>query len=112
MRITVDKYDELVEKTEKRMSEIDDELVALSQDFNGSEMTVTHLLKLVSNADELFKSSKPAIKNQILRLLVSNLKIEQKRLQFNLLEPFNYIKNLDSRPIWLLGPGSNRQPRS
>ena len=111
-RITVDKYDELVEKTEKRMSEIDNELVALSQDFKGSEMTVSHLLKLASNADELFKSSKPAIKNQILRLLVSNLKIEQKRLQFNLLEPFVYIKNLDSRPMWLLGPGSNRQPRS
>ena len=111
-RITVDKYDELVEKTEKRMVEIDNELVALSQDFSESEMTATYLLELASNAKNLFKSSKPSVKNQILRLLVSNLKIKEKQLDFNLLEPFVYIKKLDSRPMWLPGPGSNRQPRS
>lgn len=111
-RITVDKYDELVEKTEKRMSEIDNELVALSQDFGDSEMTAFYLLELASNAKSLFKNSKPATKNQILRLLLSNYEIEQKRLSFNLLESFNFIKKLDSRPNWLLGPGSNRQPRS
>ena len=92
-RITVDKYDELVKKTEKRMSEIDNELVALSQDFGDSEMTAFYLLELASNAKSLFKSSKPSVKNQILRLLVSNLKIKEKQLDFNLLEPFIYIKN-------------------
>ena len=100
-RITVDKYDELVEKDAKRMTEIDDELVALAQGFEGSEMTISNLLKLATSADELFKSSKPSVKNQILRLLVSNLKIKEKRLDFNPLEPFIYIKKLDSRPKWL-----------
>ncbi len=108
----MDKYDELAVKTEKRMNEIDSELIALTRDFKGSEMTAMHLLKLASNATTLFKSSKPAVKNQILRLLVSNLKIKEKHLDFNLLEPFIYIKKLDSRPIWLPGPDSNRQPRS
>ena len=106
-RITVDKYDELVEKDTKRMAEIDDELVVLAQGFEGSEMTISNLLKLATSASDLFKSSKPSVKNQILRLLVSNLKIKEKQLNFNLLEPFIYIKKLDSRPIWLPRSGSN-----
>ena len=131
----MDKYDELVQKTEKRMDEIDDELVVLAQNFKGSEMTAIHLLKLASNAEKLFKSSKPAVKNQILRLLVSNLKISQKKLSFELLEPFKFLyftpikstildaPTTDShnkigrtrgvvRPIWLPRPDSNWQPRS
>lgn len=60
------------------------------------------------NADDiLLKSSKPATKNQILRLLLSNCEIEQKRLSFNLLEPFDFIKKLDSRPKWLPRSDSN-----
>ena len=94
------------------MAEIDDELVTLAQDFEGSEMTVSNLLKLATNASDLFKSSKPAVKNQILRLLVSNLKIKEKQLDFNPLEPFTFIKKLDTRPIWLPGLDSNQQPRS
>ena len=111
-RITPEKYDELAEKGEKRMLEIDEELVALEKSYEGSELTVSNLFKLACNADELLKSSKPAIKNQILRLLLSNCEIQQKRLQFNLLEPFTFIKKLDSRPIWLPGLDSNQQPRS
>ena len=105
--ITVDKYDELVEKDAKRMAEIDDELVALAQGFEGSEMTISNLLKLATSASDLFKSSKPSVKNQILRLLVSNLKIKEKQLDFNPLEPFIHIKKLDSRPNWLPRSDSN-----
>lgn len=74
-RITVAKYDELSEKIAQEMRDIDDELVKLEQGSDGVEMTVSNLLKIATNADELFKSSKPAVKNQILRLVLSNLKI-------------------------------------
>ncbi len=107
-RITMDKYDELVAEADRRMTEIDDELVRLESSSDMSEMTVSNLLELAKNASELFKSSKPAVKNQILRLMVSNLKIEQKRLQFNLLEPFSIILNEPSRLIWLPGLDSNQ----
>lgn len=53
--IAVDKYDELVEKTEKRMSEIDNELAALSQDFGDSEMTSFCLLEFASNTKTFLK---------------------------------------------------------
>lgn len=102
-RITATQYDELVTKDAKRLCEIDDELVQLEQDTGAAEITTSHLLDLASRASELFKSSKPAVKNQILRLLVSNLKIQQKRLQFNLLEPFAMLSNFNDCTTWLPG---------
>ena len=108
----MDEYDKLAERTDARMSEIDSELVSIEQSDESDEITASNLLKLASNANELFKSSKPSIKNQILRLVVSNLEIKQKKLSFNLLEPFDFIKKMDSRPIWLPGLDSNQQPRS
>lgn len=107
-RITPEKYDELVEKSEKRMLEIDEELVALEKGYEGSELTVSNLFKLACNAGDLLKSSKPAVKNQILRLLLSNCEIKQKRLHFNLLEPFSFLTFTDSRPTWLPGLDSNQ----
>ena len=74
------------------MLEIDEELVALEKGYEGSELKIYNLFKLACNADVLLKNSKPATKNQILRLLLSNYEIEQKRLSFNLLESFNFIK--------------------
>lgn len=84
----------------QEMRNIDDELVRLESDFEDSGMTVSNLLKLAANVDELFKSSKPAVKNRILRLVVSNLNIQQKRLNFNLLEPFAELIEINSRIAW------------
>ena len=99
-RITVTEYDEKAKNITQQMHDLDDELVKLEQGSDGAEMTIANLLKLAADVDELFKSSKPAVKNQILRLVVSNLKIQQKRLNFHLLEPFATLVDLDSRSVW------------
>ena len=99
-------------KTDARMKEIDNEILRLEKTRKESTFDVSYLLKLASMAEDLIKSSKVDVKNEILRLLLSNLEVKQKRVTFTLLEPFNYIKKSDSRPMWLPGPGSNRQPRS
>lgn len=99
-RITVAKYDELSEKIAQEMRDIDDELVKLEQGADGTEITVSNLLKLAVNVEGLFESSKPTVKNQILRLAVSNLKIQQKRLQFTLLEPFATLVEMNFRSVW------------
>ncbi len=99
-RITVTEYDEKAKNITQQMHDLDDELVKLEQSSDGAEMTIANLLKLAADVDELFKSSKPAVKNQILRLVVSNLKIQQKRLNFHLLEPFATLVDLDSRSVW------------
>ena len=110
--ITIDKYNELVAKTDQRLQEIDNEIVRLEKTRKESTFDVSYLLKLASMSEKLLKSSKVEVKNEILRLLLSNLEIKQKRLQFKVLEPFCYLQKLDSRPMWLPGLGSNQQPRS
>ena len=97
----MDEYDKLAEITDARMSEIDSELASIEQSDESDEITASNLLKLASNAKELFIGAKPATKNQFLRFLLSNCEIEQKRLSFNLLEPFNFIKNWTLVQIWL-----------
>lgn len=71
-RITVTEYDEKAKNITQQMHDLDDELVKLEQGSDGAGMTIANLLKLAADVDELFKSSKPAVKNQILRLVVSN----------------------------------------
>lgn len=84
----------------KETLDIDNELVKLEQGADGTKITASNPLKLVANIEGVFESSKPAVKNQILRLVVSNLRIQQKRLQFTLLEPFATLVEMNSRIVW------------
>ena len=89
------------------MLEIDEELVALEKSYEGSELTVSNLFKLACNADGLLKSSKPAIKNKFFAFYFRTAKLNKKDSKFNPLEPFTFIKKLDSRPIWRPRSDSN-----
>ena len=107
--ITIDKYSELVAKTDQRLQEIDNEIVRLEKTQKESTFDVSYLLKLASMSEKLLKSSKVEVKNEILRLLLSNLGIKQKRLQFKVLEPFCYLQKMDPRPNWLPKPACFRK---
>ena len=111
-RITGADYDKYVNKIECEMKELDERALQLAREDKSFELKADYLLKLADNAEELFKSSQPEQKAKILKLLLANLTLEQKRLHFNLLEPFKSIIKTNKSPNWLPGPGSNRQPRS
>ncbi len=111
-RITTDFYDEKNAQIALRRQELTDEISRLEENHGSDEISLSYLLDLASRAKELFKSSKPAQKNAILRLVLSNLEINEKRLHFHLLEPFALLLNRPERPVWLPRPDSNWQPRS
>ncbi len=92
--ITIEKYNELVARTDAKMKEIDNEILRLEKTRKESTFDVSYLLKLASMAEDLIKSSKVDVKNEILRLLLSNLETSRKKVSFNLLEPFCYIKKI------------------
>ena len=83
-RITIDKYDKFANKILEEMDEIDSQIKRLSTPNKNIILNASYLLSIAKNADNLFKSSK----NRILKLLLSNSEIKEKRLYFNLLEPF------------------------
>jgi site-specific DNA recombinase len=110
-RITVADYDKYVNKYKAEMDELDRKLVEFTNNDKSFVVTAEYLLRLASRAKELFESSQPEQKNKILRMLLANLTLNQKRLQLYLLKPFkdllldtksqNWLPQLDSNQVIL-----------
>ena len=105
-RITTNDYDKYVTKYKNDKEELENKLVEYTNNDKSFVVTAEYLLKLAQNAKSVFESSQPAQRNRILRTLLANCKINQKRLQLNLLQPFlalsadsksqNWLRRLDS----------------
>lgn len=102
-RITVDEYDKIAKKIELELASLDAKLIELTNNDKSFDMNRSYLLELASRARKIFESSKPEQKNKILKLLFSNLEINQKRLNFHLLEPFDTLSSMDKSSNWLPG---------
>lgn len=100
-RITVDDYDKYVTRYKAEMEELDRKLVEYTNNDKSFVVTAEYLLRLASKAKYLFESSQPQQKNKILRLLLANLTLKQKRLQLNLLKPFTSIVDTQNSKNWL-----------
>ena len=109
-RITTDEYDNIVSKTKAEMEKLDEKLVQLTNGDKSFVVTSSYLLDLTQIAGKLFRSSKPELKSKILSLVLSNLELDNKKLHFNLLSPFDRLLSYSQSSIWLRGPGSNRRP--
>ncbi len=73
-------------------------------------LTSEYLLKLVANASKIFESSKAEEKRQLLKLTLSNLRLEGKKVLYDWLNPFDKIAELSSRQLWLPRQVSNLEP--
>ncbi len=91
------------------MDELDRKLVEFTNNDKSFVVTAEHLLRLASRAKDLFESSQPQQKNKILRLLLANLTLNQKRLQLYLLKPFSGLLLDPNSQNWLRGKDSNQR---
>lgn len=109
-RITVADYDKYVTKTKAEMDELDRKLVEFTNNDKSFVVTSEYLLKLASQAKQIFESSQPPKRNKILRMLLANCTLNEKRLQLHLLKPFSVLC-LDTNSLnWLRQLGSNQRP--
>ena len=99
--ITVEQYNEIATKKEKRIKELEEALKHLEEQDNDVSVDASYLLELAQRLPELFENSRSGIRNEILQLIFSNLKIEQKKHQFTLLEPFNSLYQRANKRKWL-----------
>ncbi len=109
-RITLNDYDEYVKDLKARQEQLDEQLVTLTHNDKSFMLTSSYLLEIATKAPKLFQSSKAALKSKLLRFLLSNLVIQDKKLVFNLKTPFDVIAECSKNQSWLLGADSNRQP--
>lgn len=107
-RIAPEDYDKYKATYEADKLKAEETLVNLTNDDTSFIVTSEYLLKLAQNANQIFKSSQPAQKNRILKTLLANCKINEKRLQLSLLQPFSVLCFDTNSLNWLRRLGSNQ----
>ena len=73
-------------------------------------ITSSYILSLANRANELFLSSEPNIKRQLLKLVLQNCEIKDGTLRYSLNYPFSEIFNYTKRQEWHPWPDSNVAP--
>ena len=72
--------------------------------------TAKTILDLTNRAYDIFAGSEVAGKRQIVKLTLSNLRLDGKTLRYDVLNPFNKILEYADSKLWLLPVDSNHQP--
>ena len=108
--ITIERYGKYNTEIEAELEEINNELRKILSDDKNLKIKPSYLLNLANNLSKLYESSQTEQKRQILKLLFANPEIKEKRLYFNLLEPFLTLSNCNKNQIWLRQLGSNQRP--
>ncbi len=70
-------------------------------------ITAEYLLQLANRAYDLFLSSEAEDKRQLLKLTLQNLKLEGKKVEFELVKPFDKVLACATRQSWLPEQGEN-----
>ena len=90
-RITINEYDKYANNLRAKRDELERQIEGLDDDDEELEINTSYLLDLACRMEDLYKSSKPALKNKLLRFLFSNLQLDNKKLYFELSDPFKII---------------------
>ena len=109
-RITAIDYDKYAKRYSEEKTELERKLVEYTNNDKSFVVTSSYLLQLASKAQEVFESSQPEKKNKILKMLLANCQINQKRLQLHMLKPFSDLCNSTKTSNWLRQLGSNQRP--
>ena len=111
-RITDDEYGKYYNMFIAQIADIDGRLVLLENAEDNYYITAKYILELANRAYDLFKCSEIEEKRQLIKLVLSNTRLEGKKVLFEAQKPYDQILNFAERRAWLLGHDSNVQPYS
>ena len=99
--ITHDEYDKLIVQTKTREEKLHDEMRSHSKADETFLISCSYLLELLKRASVLFERSQPAQKNQLLRFVLANAKVDGEKLVWDLKSPFSGIASCVEMKEWL-----------
>jgi len=99
-KIPESKYEKFSKSFEERMDDVDRQLGQLRSAEKNYYVTTKYLLDLANRAYELFKSSEVNEKQLLIKLVLSNLKIEGKKVVYDVNKPFDAILNYHDSVLW------------
>jgi site-specific DNA recombinase len=99
-KISEDQYDRFYQKFRDEKNDISLRLEKLQDAEDNYYITAKHVLDLSSRAYELFLSSEMEERRQLLKLVLSNLRIEDEKVLCDVQAPFDLILNCHDRKSW------------
>lgn len=90
-RISAERYDNLAGGIERKQQDLNDNLKDLTSDNKSFLVTSSYLIDLCQRGNELFKRSNPALRQQLLQFVLSNVELNDKVLSYELRNPFKTI---------------------
>lgn len=108
-RITADEYDKYVLKFKDQQDDLSSQLKDHIKADKTFLLTSSHIMELANRAPELYQNSKEEQKRQLVNFVLSNLRLEGKKLLYNYKKPFNELALCSKNANWLRRSDSNRQ---
>ena len=99
--ITDSEHDKYRQLLRQQLADIDGRLSMLQDAEDNYYITAKYVLEISSRAYELFKSSEVEERRQLIKLVLSNTRIEGKKVRFEAQKPFNQILDFADRQAWL-----------
>jgi len=99
--ITESYYNKKREEFRAKQKYISDKIARLGFADEEYYLTSEYLLQLANRAYDLFISSEAEEKRQLLKLTLQNLKLEGKKVEFELVKPFDKVFACSSSQSWL-----------
>ena len=92
------KYDRIIQTLTTRQEQLNERLDILTNGNRDFLVTASYLLDLINRADELFKQADEGQRSKLIGFLVSNLKLNHKKLSFTVNYPFNKVIEVNENP--------------
>lgn len=92
--ITEELYEAAAKTLEREKAQLNATLRLLSNQDEGLEITQSYLLALSERMSELFSSSKPELRQRLLKVIVSNIEIADKTITFDVNNPFKEMMEI------------------
>lgn len=90
-RLSPDTYDKMVKEKSDKLENINSQINNLAKANKSYYLTANQVLSLAQRAAEIFESSEVDEKRQLLNFLFSNLKMQGKKLHYELKTPFKSL---------------------
>jgi site-specific DNA recombinase len=116
--LSAELFDEIVEELSKKQQSLNLKLMRLTDANKTFLTTASHLLDLGQRCNELFHSADTLNKQKLLRFLLSNVEMYDKRLSYDLIYPYKAFAEINKKPqneandeSWCGSGDSNPWPR-
>ena len=105
--LTKQAYDSKLEEIKKEQDGLNSLLLKYGQVEQNITRMVSNVVDIAGNLVKYFKSYKPAVKNELLNILLYNCELEGEKARISLQKPFNFLSEKPDCLFWLGRTDSN-----